>query len=269
MRDLATNPTLTPAPASTLTSGNTVYTAMDADGVRKWVASTLADLKADPSRHLLSVDVNYSSHWKDATADYLPWMNVYANLTVRVWNSTHKKLVVDHIGIASLSVNVPVLMSGCHTYPVLAQRAVELLRDAVVQNIANGKLEHAVLAEKELCKEIVSESVRDAVRTEAVLELVEVAKESLVGGNPQKNDKVEVYKGRKVPVGTVGQVKWVGSNRFGASVGMQVAGTDSLVFVSIGNVRVLVDDATIMEEAKKYYRQSGYESVFGPIREAA
>lgn len=56
--------------------------------------------------------------------------------------------------------------------------------------------------------------------------------------NP-KGRRVEVYKGRKVPVGTTGKVFWCGQNRFGTSVGLIVDGTGEKVFTAHDNVNVI------------------------------
>lgn len=49
---------------------------------------------------------------------------------------------------------------------------------------------------------------------------------------------VEVFKGRKVPVGTVGMVRWIGTDSFGGQrVGLVVDGTDGLVYTALTNVR--------------------------------
>jgi hypothetical protein len=271
MRDLATNPS-NALPA--LSPDAVTYNARsaDADDVDRWVANVLADLKANPtSKHLLAVDLNCTVGWKEATACYSAWMTATASLLVKVWNSTTKRMEHESVGVASMAVDVNVLYNTDQPYTTLGARLLELLKGTVAQNIANGKLDHVVAWDRTLCKEIVSEAVRDEIRTEAVLELVDEAKASLAGGQPQKNDMVEVYKGRKVPVGTVGKVKWVGTNRFGTSVGLEVGGTtaNGLIFTSYGNVRRIVDGNTAVQVAKEQYTELGYDKVFGPIREAA
>ena len=47
---------------------------------------------------------------------------------------------------------------------------------------------------------------------------------------------VEVVRGRKVPRGTKGVVRWIGSNHFGTSVGLVVEGSEKLIFTAITNV---------------------------------
>jgi hypothetical protein len=49
---------------------------------------------------------------------------------------------------------------------------------------------------------------------------------------------VEVYKGRKVPVGTTGIVRWMGDGKWGMRVGLKVEGQDKLVYTALSNVRV-------------------------------
>lgn len=41
---------------------------------------------------------------------------------------------------------------------------------------------------------------------------------------PQKGKKVRVFKGRKVPIGTVGECFWIGNSKYGQRLGMKVAG---------------------------------------------
>lgn len=53
-----------------------------------------------------------------------------------------------------------------------------------------------------------------------------------------KGAEVEVYKGRKVPVGTIGVVRWMGIDQWGNErVGLSVAGQDKLVYTAKSNVR--------------------------------
>lgn len=52
----------------------------------------------------------------------------------------------------------------------------------------------------------------------------------------EKGMAVEVVRGRKVPLGTKGVVRWLGSNHCGTSVGLAVPGSEKLVFTAITNV---------------------------------
>lgn len=56
-----------------------------------------------------------------------------------------------------------------------------------------------------------------------------------------KGDTVEVYKGRKVPVGTVGKVFWMGAGKWGWRVGLNDE-TGTTHWTALGNVRVVVTD---------------------------
>jgi hypothetical protein len=49
---------------------------------------------------------------------------------------------------------------------------------------------------------------------------------------------VEVVKGRKVPKGTKGIVRWMGDGRWGMRVGLKVEGQDKLVYTALSNVEV-------------------------------
>lgn len=87
-----------------------------------------------------------------------------------------------------------------------------------------------------------------------------------------KGKSVVVFKGRKVPVGTVGVVAWIGSNRWGTSVGLRVEGSDKLVFTSIDNVKLdespeatareidAAHESAIWYDAKRLEREAGLEA---------
>lgn len=61
--------------------------------------------------------------------------------------------------------------------------------------------------------------------------------ETLISGRFPKGVEVEVFKGRKVPVGTVGIVKWVGEGFHPGTerLGLKVEGQTKLVYVDGGN----------------------------------
>lgn len=64
------------------------------------------------------------------------------------------------------------------------------------------------------------------------------AKAAKEAATPRKGKTIRVARGRKVPIGTVGVVFWVGSNRFGEAVGFKdEAGT--AMFTSLKNVEVV------------------------------
>jgi hypothetical protein len=56
---------------------------------------------------------------------------------------------------------------------------------------------------------------------------------------PAKGRTVKVVKGRKVPVGTVGECFWVGSNDYGARVGIKDA-TGTKHFTAASNVEAVI-----------------------------
>lgn len=110
-------------------------------------------------------------------------------------------------------------------------------------------------------------SLIESLRPRAIQALVEQATATLNGRQIAKNDTVEVFKGRKVPVGTKGVVKWIGTNHYGTSVGILVPGKDGLVFTAYGNCRRQdASQADIIAEAKRLYLASGYDKVFGAPR---
>lgn len=55
---------------------------------------------------------------------------------------------------------------------------------------------------------------------------------------PKRGLLATVVKGRKVKIGTHGEIRWIGENRFGVSVGISVDGSSSLVFVNPANIKV-------------------------------
>ncbi len=55
---------------------------------------------------------------------------------------------------------------------------------------------------------------------------------------PSRGKLVQVVRGRKVPKGSVGTVFWLGENKWGWSVGMELPSGER-VFTSSGNVEVL------------------------------
>ena len=61
------------------------------------------------------------------------------------------------------------------------------------------------------------------------------------GGEVTKGATVEVYKGRKVPVGTVGKVFWLGAGRYGWRVGLNDE-TGTTHWTALDNVKVVVGD---------------------------
>lgn len=70
-------------------------------------------------------------------------------------------------------------------------------------------------------------------------------------GEITKGATVEVYKGRKVPVGTVGQVFWVGAGNYGYRVGLNDdAGTTH--WTAMSNCRVWVTDKDLGESWQEY-----------------
>lgn len=57
--------------------------------------------------------------------------------------------------------------------------------------------------------------------------------------SPTKGDTVVVVRGRKVPKGTVGVVRWEGGNDYGPRIGIAVEGEEKLVYTSPSNVEVV------------------------------
>lgn len=73
---------------------------------------------------------------------------------------------------------------------------------------------------------------------EQVKRVAEAKAEKTANGEVIKGATVEVFKGRKVPIGTVGEVGWIGDNGWGTSVGLKVEGEEKFVFTAVTNVRV-------------------------------
>lgn len=61
-------------------------------------------------------------------------------------------------------------------------------------------------------------------------------------GTPVVGAPVKVVKGRKVPVGTVGIVRWRGDNGWGPRVGIAVEGEPGLKYTAEANVAIDLDD---------------------------
>jgi hypothetical protein len=55
-------------------------------------------------------------------------------------------------------------------------------------------------------------------------------------GQIEKGDWVQVRRGRKVPQGTIGRVKWIGIGQYGERVGLATADSKELVYTASKNV---------------------------------
>jgi hypothetical protein len=71
----------------------------------------------------------------------------------------------------------------------------------------------------------------------------------------RKGTAVVVARGRKVPKGTVGVVRWIGSGNWGYRVGIAVEGEDKLVYTALSNV-----DADESPEGKAREIEAAHES---------
>lgn len=65
---------------------------------------------------------------------------------------------------------------------------------------------------------------------------------------PSVGRTVEVVRGRKVAIGTVGVVGWFGETRWGHRVGLIIEGVEGLTFTDAGNVRVVRDEDVVEGE---------------------
>lgn len=109
----------------------------------------------------------------------------------------------------------------------------------------------------------------EEIRTEVVNNLVADVRKELTEDrtkNLAKGTEVKVVKGRKVPIGTVGTVIWMGVGKFGPRVGVKDAAgvthwTQRVNVEPTGTV----DEALVIEEAKKRYVER-YQAVFGAPR---
>jgi len=61
----------------------------------------------------------------------------------------------------------------------------------------------------------------------------------LLIGSPCKGDDVVVVKGRKVPIGTRGVLRWEGHGNYGPRVGIAVPGEPKLAYTAASNVEVV------------------------------
>jgi hypothetical protein len=73
------------------------------------------------------------------------------------------------------------------------------------------------------------------------------------GAEVEKGSMVEVFKGRKVPVGTVGKVFWIGASDWGGyRVGLNDRDTGETHWTAEDNVRVVVEDKDEAESWTEY-----------------
>jgi hypothetical protein len=77
-------------------------------------------------------------------------------------------------------------------------------------------------------------------------------------GRIEKGKAVEVFKGRKVAKGTKGIVRWIGSNRWGYSVGLAIEGQDKLVFTALDNVRLDESQGALAAEIEAAHESALY-----------
>jgi hypothetical protein len=78
--------------------------------------------------------------------------------------------------------------------------------------------------------------MEDMVKAFRAKEAIKVQKRQLSIHSP-----VKVIKGRKVPIGTEGEIFWIGETKWGKSVGIRLI-DDTRVFTSINNVEKILDD---------------------------
>lgn len=69
--------------------------------------------------------------------------------------------------------------------------------------------------------------------------------------DPRRGDIVEVFKGRKVPKGTVGEVFWVGDGRWGLRVGIREEGREEPWWTAASNCRVVEDNGATKAARRK------------------
>lgn len=115
----------------------------------------------------------------------------------------------------------------------------------------------------------VDASTAEEIRTEVVINLVADVRKELTEDrmkNLAKGTEVKVTKGRKVPIGTVGTVIWMGVGKFGPRVGIKDAAgvTHWMQRVNVEPTGT-VDEALVIEEAKKRYVER-YQVIFGDPR---
>lgn len=182
------------------------------------------------------------------------------NLTVTFWDEKHGCVLARALTLSSASVE----RNAHHKMPF--DEAKKHLTEWL-----DGQVDAACEFAADICAEaramVAPISVIEALRPRAIQVLMDQAAATLNARTVSKNDTVEVVRGRKVPLGTKGVVKWIGSNRFGTSVGILVPGKDGLVFTSIGNVeRGGASQSDIIAEAKRLYLTGGYDKLFGAVR---
>jgi hypothetical protein len=266
MTQIANSPSTVPsAPACVLAPDDITCQSLPESAFREAYATVRNELAANADLKVVGVRITYTANHKEATIGYMPWANGVAQLTVSVWNTKKVALAYENIPLAVADVK-PVALCGFNapSFAKIGEQVRESLRAHVFANfVATPYWDEA---QRDMISRIVDDITASEIRTNAVLSLIEGARFDLTTGQPRKNDTVEVYKGRKVPIGTIGKVKWIGNNQFGTSVGLEVAGKSGLVFTAVGNVRTMGDESAAVELAKKHYLELGYDKVFGPIR---
>lgn len=209
---------------------------------------------------VLGVKVYAYTHTNPACDSNCYEANTYGGIRVLVsfWRESHKE-----VGVTSLELLSARIERDAHHK---LGNPVEVLKDWL-----DGEVDAASDFADEILTEaramVVPLSVIEELRPKAIQQLMETARGILDSGTIMKNDTVEVFKGRKVPVGTKGVVKWIGTNHYGTSVGILVPGKDGLVFTAYGNCqRVNANDAEVISKAKQLYLNQGYDELFGALR---
>lgn len=182
------------------------------------------------------------------------------NLTVHFWDEKQNRVLARSLTL--FYANIERYAHDKMGYGEAKKHLAEWLEDQV-----EAAVEFSADIVAEARAMVVSAADVEALRPRAIQSLMAIAYGILNGREIIKGDTVEVYKGRKVPVGTKGVVKWIGSNHYGTSVGILIPGKDGLVFTNIGNCqRVAVSDAEVIAKAKELYTADGYDKVFGAPR---
>jgi len=195
------------------------------------------------------------------TSDYDPFVSG------TIW------LIVTGRGAGTNTVNMTRIILASVGSDKYANREEETrVRDAATALVESDTLLtqwwHTLLTPQGIRK--ANADATEQARTDAILALMDEIRQDLVSrryANPRKGMRVQVTRGRKVPIGTEGVLFWVGSTQFGKRIGFKDA-TDTVHWTAWGNFEFTdpIDENEVITLAKKLYADRGYAKVFGGIR---
>lgn len=198
---------------------------------------------------------------RPVSSDYDPYLSGQVVLRIAYLDPNDRKVTTDLIVLGSMTTN---------GYPTLDD---EPKIRAVVTSWLAADNTAVVSWWKSLAAKmkVASSAVFEQARTDLILSIVEMTRQSLYQEMTSrlgidKNMNVKVVRGRKVPIGTLGKVFWVGTNQFGRRVGLKDS-NGTVYWTSAGNIEIIdrPDESKVLQEAKATYTAQ-YASLFGNPR---